>query len=495
MPNLWSLRRVLLVWHFRARAFRCCVRRIFAAVRSRRFLGGVWPSHQDGMQAAIASCTWHSVSSGFFPPELLPHPCQEQVADRTERQVTLQAHVPPPLIVIQPDLAFLVLEAAFHAPAREPDQQQLPDRGLRRGVTDEELHLRGVPDVAGDDQVHRLTRQAVFALRGEPAVLDLPDHRPLVSVLDTPASPGLIPQLTPGEELIDALRRGTATGQARDFAAPTTPVLGERPRHDPRRLEPADEVARDLAHEPLPPRRQAPQKVGLAPVALIEDHPVEVQAVADGAVVQLQADLPLGPVGHVVGDAGLAAAVAVLRPVLGQEQFAVEQVVEVVAGVAQMDRHDAVLELADGAAVLTLHTGGLVPLLDIAGFVEDADGVRAGVLVADDLLEPVPHPVVVPAVLAEEFLQGAWGDISFQGDRFDALLWEVGELPGDVHREMGASILAWETVVEASEELSQLGLEPSDLPEVHDRPPQVIGERTISPIPTGHSTVNLALWY
>src|SRR5512135_3705866 len=136
MPNLWSLRRVLLVWHFRARAFRCCARRIFAAVRSRRFLGGVWPSHQDGMQAAIASCTWHSVSSGFFPPELLPHPCQEQVADRTERQVTLQAHVPPPLVVIQPDLAFLVLEAAFHAPAREPDQQQLPDRGPRRGVTD-----------------------------------------------------------------------------------------------------------------------------------------------------------------------------------------------------------------------------------------------------------------------------------------------------------------------------------------------------------------------
>ena len=133
------------------------------------------------------------------------------------------------------------------------------------------------------------------------------------------------------------------------------------------------------------------RRLGLAAVALVEGHPVEVQAVADGAVVELQGDLPLGPVHHVVGDAGLAAAGAVVGPGLRQVQFAVEQAVEAVAGVGEVDRDDAVLLLADGAAPLPLHAGGLVPLLDVAGLVEDPDRVGPGVLVADDLLEVVAH--------------------------------------------------------------------------------------------------------
>ena len=40
------------------------------------------------------------------------------------------------------------------------------------------------------------------------------------------------------------------------------------------------------------------------------------------------------------------------------------------------------------------------------GSVDDPDGVGPGVLVADDLLEVVAQPVVVPGVLAEELLQG-----------------------------------------------------------------------------------------
>src|SRR5512135_523667 len=231
MPNLWSRRRVRLVWHVRARAFRRCARWSFAAVRSRRFFGGHWPSHQYGIQAAIASCTWHSVSSDFFPPELPTHPRQEQGADRAECQVTLQAHVPPAFVVIQPDLSLLVLEATLHTPPREPNQQQRPDRGLRRCVADEELHLRGVQDIAGDDQMHRFAWQTVLPLGSESAVLDLPDHRPLVAVLDTPAPPGLVAEFTPGEQLVDPLCRGTAAGQPRDLAAPTTPVLVERPGH------------------------------------------------------------------------------------------------------------------------------------------------------------------------------------------------------------------------------------------------------------------------
>ena len=52
-------------------------------------------------------------------------------------------------------------------------------------------------------------------------------------------------------------------------------------------------------------------------------------------------------------------------------------------------------------------------------------------LVADDVLEAVACLVVIPGVLAEELLEGAWSDAGVDGDRLDALLGDVGELPGD----------------------------------------------------------------
>ena len=87
MPNAWSLRRVILVWLLRAAAFLCCVRAISAAVRSSNFFEGRWSSHQDGIKAASTLCTWHSVSSGFSPPESLTHLRQEQVTDRAQDQM------------------------------------------------------------------------------------------------------------------------------------------------------------------------------------------------------------------------------------------------------------------------------------------------------------------------------------------------------------------------------------------------------------------------
>src|SRR5260221_10565647 len=114
MPNACSLRRVRLVWHFRARAFRRRARSISAAVRSRSFFGGNRPSHQNGISAATAVCTWHSVDPGFFPPELLTHPRQEQVAHATEDQVPFEPLVAPALVLIEADFRLLILEAALH---------------------------------------------------------------------------------------------------------------------------------------------------------------------------------------------------------------------------------------------------------------------------------------------------------------------------------------------------------------------------------------------
>src|SRR5438270_1461828 len=448
MPDLRNLRRARLVWLFRAAAFRRWARSSSAAVRSSSTFGGRRFHHHNRFNAANAVYTWHAVIPGFYPPELLPHPRQEQVAHATEDQVAFEPLVAPALVLVQADLGLLVLETALDAPSRERDEQHLPDRRLRGSVADEELQLAGVQHLAGDDQVQRLPRQAVRARGGEPQVLDLPDHRPLVPVLDPPLDPGLVAKPVPVEHRVDPPRRRTPAGQAGRLAAAAAAALVERPGDDPRRLDPAREVPRHLADELLASTRQLAQQLGLAAVPLVERQPVEAQAVGYGVVIKLQGDLPLGPVHHVVGDAGLAAPVAVVGPGLRQVEFAVEQAVESVPGVGQVDRDDAVLLLADGAAPLPLDAGGLVPLLDVAGLVEDPDGMRPGVVVADDPLEVVAQPVLVPVVLAEELLQGPRRHAGVDGDRLDALLGDVRELSGDVHRQVGAGVLAREAVVE-----------------------------------------------
>jgi len=123
MPASRSFRRVLFVWLFLAEAFRRLARSISAAVRSSNLLEGRWPSHQYGINAANPVCTWHSVSPGFFPPELLSHPREEQIAHATEHQVASQTLVTPALVLVQADLRLLILETAFDPPTREGHQQ------------------------------------------------------------------------------------------------------------------------------------------------------------------------------------------------------------------------------------------------------------------------------------------------------------------------------------------------------------------------------------
>ena len=143
---------------------------------------------------------------------------------------------------------------------------------------------------------------------------------------------------------------------------------------------------------------------------------------------------------------------------------------EVAAREAEVDSDHAVLDLAEAATPLLLDPGGLVPLLGVAGLVDDPDGVRADLLSGDDLLEPVEHQVLAPLELAEELLEGAWGDAGLQGDRLDAFLGQVGELPADVGAQMGAGVLATEAVAELVEEGEEFGLQPSNLLSVHALP-------------------------
>src|SRR5512143_1556049 len=395
MPSSRSLRRVRFLWLSRAWAFRRSAHVIFlTAWASNSPIDRSDDNPQERTNAANAVCNWQTVSSGFFPPEFLTHPRQEQVTDRRDNQVTLQSQVTPALVLVQPDLALLVLEATFHPPAREGDQQQSPDAGPRRRVAHEELDLARVEHVAGHQQVEHRVRQAIRPLDREHHVLTFPNHRPLLAVLDPEPLPRLVPQPRVVEQLIDPPGRSAAAGQPGDLAAATPAVLGVGPRDYPRRVEPAGEAPRDLGDVPLLPRRQGPQQFGLAAVPLVERQPVEPDAVGDSPVVERQRDRPLRSIHHVVGDAGLAATVAVGVPALGQEQLAIEQAMEVAAGEPQVDGDDAILGLAQPAAPLLLHAGGLVPLLVVAGLVEEPDGVGALVLSGAEPLESVTHPVL-----------------------------------------------------------------------------------------------------
>src|SRR5205823_1665007 len=148
----------------------------------------------------------------------------------------------------------------------------------------------------------------------ESQVFDLPDHWPLVPILDPPLDPALVAKPVLIEHLVDPSRRRAATGQPGCLTTAAAAVFVERSGNDPRRVDPTPEVPRHFTHEPLVPGRKRAQQLGLATVPFVEGHPVEVQAIASGAVVEFQADLPLGPVHHVVGDAGLTAAGAIVGP-------------------------------------------------------------------------------------------------------------------------------------------------------------------------------------
>src|SRR5262249_54535543 len=156
----------------------------------------------------------------------------------------------------------------------------------------------------------------------------------------------------------------------------------------------------------LAPRDQAAEESRLAAVVLIKGDPGEGQPVAAGDIVQLQADLPLGPMDQRLGDACGAASTSVRAPHFGQEEFAVQQAMERSVGQRQVNRDDAIVDLAAGATVLVLNSGGLVPLLGTTGLVKHTNDARTAMPRSDPLLESIAHQEVVPLGQGQELLQG-----------------------------------------------------------------------------------------
>src|SRR5664279_5726744 len=129
------------------------------------------------------------------------------------------------------------------------------------------------------------------------------------------------------------------------------------------------------------------------------------------------------------------AADAVVRPVLGQKQVAVQQTMEIAGGIGEMHGDDAVLLLAERAAPLPLDARGFVAFFHVAGFVDDSDRVRRGMVVDDDVLQALAGEVFVPMIEGQETLQVSRRNSGRQGDGLAAFFTKVRQLPIDVCRE------------------------------------------------------------
>jgi hypothetical protein len=413
----------------------------------------------------------NSDNSGFFPPEpsrLLGNEQQRQFA---QGHVSHQSAVGSPFIVIKADLALGDAKQMLNGPAAKGHPQKLFQARFGWSIGDKVFDFSG-GDIAGDDEpVGARGRPATVAgcvdRKLEPNLGGL--HVPLLR-LDGMAFESKPPPTLPHEGL--APDRGVVhtLGDKRGLGRA---VLGQR--------WPATELRRNLADVDLSQGVEVVEELGLASVIFVEGHPIEAHAVGHGAFDLFDRDPPFGPVNHRVGNVGGLAARAVLVPgALGEVQVRIEQSTELVATGGQMDRDDAVVLLARRTAVLVLHAGGFVSLLGDAGFINDADDAQAvvgtaargrQVLPDDAALNVVAHPVLVPCVMGQEFLQGADGRAASKGNGLDALSRQVRKQSPTIGHEVLKRGPCEETMEEGTQVVRKSWPKARNLFGSHQRPP------------------------
>jgi len=227
-----------------------------------------------------------------------------------------------------------------------------------------------------------------------------------------------------------------------------------------RTLRPYSQVARDLRHVVLAQALQLSQERPFSAVAFVERQPGEPHAVGHGTPVLLQRHLPFGSIDHLVGNARLATTPAVVMPgLLRQVQLAIDEAVELRRRVAQMHADHAVLDLADGPAVLTLDAGGLAALLDEAGLIDNTDALGVAMPASHILLKLISHALFIPAEQAEKLLQVAGRHAERVGHGLEALTRQIAQLPLDVQVEIPSAADPAEVGIELPEETRQFRLE------------------------------------
>ena len=144
--------------------------------------------------------------------------------------MTFQTKPAATLPMIESHLSFAILKAAFDPPAAERHAQQFLHRRARRSVAQEVFDLARERVVTHEQVMMRLLRQPPFVFDMDEHVLDVPDQRPFLGVLDPPRLPRLSGQRRVRlSQMLDRLGLGAASHQAWDFP-PTAPLSAPQSR-------------------------------------------------------------------------------------------------------------------------------------------------------------------------------------------------------------------------------------------------------------------------
>jgi hypothetical protein len=207
-------------------------------------------------------------------------------------------------------------------------------------------------------------------------------------------------------------------------------------------------------------------------------------------------DLGLGPENHLLGNPDRLTPNRVVRPLLRQEQVAVQKTLEIAHHITQVDPDHTVVRLARVAAPLPLDPSGVRALLGVAALVDDPEGLGMGVVSRHDPLDPVPQVCLIPEQVGEEPLQGPRGDARSQRNRLDALTLQIRQLALDISPQVLPRLAPSKTVIEFPQVLFQLPTDPLDLLNIHVDPPcklmvhkelSVANPRPLEPIKRGGS--------
>src|SRR3989339_1611243 len=319
-------------------------------------------------QAARRTCSTvkYRLWGAFFLSELLMQAGAEQLADLGEVQVPVD---PPPtahLKMVHPQLALGDLETPFDRPPRERHPQQPFERdglAVDHPVGQEVLDLLGIEHVAGDDQRMGRTRQTVGTMTPvKRRMLDLPDDRPFLPIFDPEPLPFLpAKDRRIGDQIAHLTGRKGLAHQAgvAAFTAACMPFLGAGMPQDPKLLQPAGEVTRQLADEVLAQPTQAVQELPTPAIQFIERPRTHPNPMTDRTRDLRQSDLGLGPQDHVLRNPDFLTPNRVFGPLFREEQIAVQKTLEIARHIAQMNSHHTVVRLARVAAPLPLDPGGV----------------------------------------------------------------------------------------------------------------------------------------
>jgi len=125
--------------------------------------------------------------------------------------------------------------------------------------------------------------------------------------------------------------------------------------------------------------------------------------------------------------------------------------------------HDAIVNLAAAAVVLSPRADGFAAALRDARLIDAPNRLGMRVLASHDLLTAIAQLLFIPLDRFQEALQGASRLPEPQGDRLGRLTMYAGELSLHINLQQGPRVAAAETIGEQGQKRSQLPSQPGNL--------------------------------